>query len=75
MLPPGATRQLLAEYLYAWVGLRLAGGSAAIPAVETHLSQLAANLQRQQQARGPAAHDADGRVRDGRGHRPVPSGP
>ena len=51
VLPPGATRQLLAEYLYAWVGLRLAGGSAAIPALETHLSQLAVDLQRQQQAR------------------------
>ncbi len=51
VLPPGATRQLLAEYTYAWVGLRLAGGLAGIPALEAHLSRLAVTLQRQQEAR------------------------
>jgi hypothetical protein len=51
VLPPGATRQLLAEYTYAWVGLRLAGGPAGVPALEAQLSRLATNLQRQQQAR------------------------
>ena len=30
-LPAGATRQLLPEYYYAWIGLRLARGTAAIP--------------------------------------------
>ena len=30
ILPPGATRQLLPEYFYAWIGLRLARGTAGI---------------------------------------------
>ena len=51
VLPPGATRQLLAEYTYAWVGLRLTGGPAGIPALEASLSRLEARLQRQQVAR------------------------
>jgi hypothetical protein len=33
ILPPGATRQVLAEYFYAWIGLRLARGTAGIPAL------------------------------------------
>jgi ABC-type lipoprotein release transport system permease subunit len=49
--PPGATRRLLAEYTYAWVGLRLTGGPAGIPALESQLSRLEASLQRQQEAR------------------------
>ena len=48
VLPPGATRQLLAEYMYAWIGLRLAGGTAGIPELQRHLSALAAELQRQE---------------------------
>ena len=51
VLPPGATRQLLAEYTYAWVGLRLAGGPAGISALEAELPGLEAKLQRQQEAR------------------------
>ena len=31
VLPPGATRQLLSAYYYAWIGLRLARGPAGIP--------------------------------------------
>ena len=31
VLPPGATRQLLPEYNYAWIGLRLARGSGRDP--------------------------------------------
>jgi hypothetical protein len=49
ILPPGATRQLLPEYFYAWIGLRLAGGTAGIPDLQSHLTALAAQLQRQQQ--------------------------
>ena len=30
IFPPGATRQLLPEYFYAWIGLRLAQGTAGI---------------------------------------------
>ena len=29
-LPPGATRRLLPEFFYAWIGLRLAQGAAGI---------------------------------------------
>jgi len=49
ILPPGATRQLLPEYFYAWIGLRLAGGTAGIPDLQSHLTALAAQLQRQEQ--------------------------
>jgi hypothetical protein len=51
VLPPGATRQLLAEYTYAWVGLRLTGGPAGIAALEANLTGLEAKLQRQETAR------------------------
>jgi hypothetical protein len=37
------------EYWYAWIGLRLAGGTAAIPVLQKHLAALAADLQRQEQ--------------------------
>jgi hypothetical protein len=47
ILPPGATRQLLPEYFYAWIGLRLAAGPAGIPELQKQLSTLAADLQRQ----------------------------
>ncbi len=47
IFPPGATRQLLPEYYYAWIGLRLAGGTAAIPVMQQRLAALAADLQRQ----------------------------
>jgi hypothetical protein len=47
IFPPGATRQLLPEYYYAWIGLRLAGGTAAIPILQRRLAALAADLQRQ----------------------------
>ncbi len=46
-LPPGATRQVLAGFSYAWVGLRLARGPAGIPRLEQELAQLTASLQRQ----------------------------
>lgn len=48
MLPPGATRQLLAEYTYAWVGLRLTGGPAGIAALEAELPGLEAKLQQEE---------------------------
>ena len=51
LLPPGATRRLLAEYIYAWVGLRLAQGTAGIPALQGHLTTLARTLDRQQSLR------------------------
>jgi hypothetical protein len=31
ILPPGATRQVLAGYAYAWIGLRLARGGVGVP--------------------------------------------
>lgn len=46
VLPPGATRQLLAFYQYAWVGVRLARGTG-IPGLERELAALAARLARQ----------------------------
>jgi putative ABC transport system permease protein len=49
ILPPGATRQLLPEYFYAWIGLRLARGTAGIGELQGQLSALAAGLQRQEQ--------------------------
>ncbi len=47
VLPPGATRQLLSQYFYAWIGLRLADGTAGIPRLQRQLSALAASLGRQ----------------------------
>ena len=47
IFPPGATRQLLPEYFYAWIGLRLAQGTAGTGALQKHLAALAADLQRQ----------------------------
>ena len=51
ILPPGATRALLAEYSYGTVGLRLAGGAAGIPAFEGRVADLARKIQHQQEAR------------------------
>jgi hypothetical protein len=48
IFPPAATHQLLASYEYATVGLRLAGGAAAIPALQRHLAALATQLEREQ---------------------------
>jgi ABC-type lipoprotein release transport system permease subunit len=47
LFPPGATRQLLPEYFYAWIGLRLAAGTAGTGDLQKHLTGLAAELQRQ----------------------------
>ena len=47
IFPPGATRQLLPEYYYTWIGLRLAQGTAGTGALQKHLATLAADLQRQ----------------------------
>jgi FtsX-like permease family len=47
VLPPGATRQLLHEFFYAWIGLRLAHGSAGVPHLQQQLADLAVSLQRQ----------------------------
>jgi hypothetical protein len=47
VLPPGATRQLLSQYYYAWIGLRLADGTAGIPRLQRELSGLATSLDRQ----------------------------
>ena len=51
ILPPGATRALLAEYSYGTVGLRLARGAAGIPAFEGRVADLARKIQHQQEAR------------------------
>ena len=48
ILPPGATRQVLAEYFYAWIGLRLAHGIGGIPALQADLARLARQVQRQE---------------------------
>src|SRR6202035_5716458 len=47
IFPPGATRQLLPEYFYAWIGLRLAQGTAGTGALQKHLATLSQDLQRQ----------------------------
>ena len=47
VLPPGATRKLLAEYYYAWIGLRLADGTAGIPRLQRQLTKLASHLEQQ----------------------------
>jgi len=49
IFPPGATRQLLPEYFYAWIGLRLARGTAGTGELQKHLAALAEDLQRQEQ--------------------------
>ncbi len=46
VLSPGATRQLLAFYQYAWVGVRLARGTG-IPDLQRELAALAGRLARQ----------------------------
>ena len=48
ILPPAATRQLLASYAYATVGVRLAAGTAGIPALQRDLASLAVTLQQHQ---------------------------
>jgi len=47
IFPPGATRQLLPEYFYAWIGLRLAQGTAGTADLQKHLATLSQDLQRQ----------------------------
>jgi hypothetical protein len=47
ILPPGATRQLMAYYQYAWVGVRLDRGTAGIPELQRDLATLARTVQRQ----------------------------
>jgi ABC-type lipoprotein release transport system permease subunit len=44
IVPPGATRQLQHFYQYAWVGLRLAGGTARIGAMQRELDGLGRQL-------------------------------
>jgi hypothetical protein len=50
VLPPAATRKLLASYAFAWVGLRLRDGTAGILALQRELAPLAARLQQESQA-------------------------
>ena len=57
VLPPGATRQLLAGYYYAWIGLRLADGTAGI-GLQRQLATLAYRLE--QQVRQETGQDAKG---------------
>ncbi|HTT49878.1 MAG TPA: hypothetical protein VMH35_00545 [Streptosporangiaceae bacterium] len=45
ILPPPATRQLLPYYEFAWIGVRLAHGTAGIGALQRHLAALATSLQ------------------------------
>ena len=47
VLPPAATRRLLAYYQFAWVGVRLDRGTAGIPALQDSLAGLASALERQ----------------------------
>ena len=49
ILPPGATRQVLSAYYYAWIGLRLAHGTAGIPDLQRQLSALSDRLEKQQE--------------------------
>jgi hypothetical protein len=44
ILPPGATRQALPFYGYAWVAVRLADGTAGIPALQQELAKLASTM-------------------------------
>lgn len=50
ILPPAATRQLLAYYQYSWVGVRLDRGPAGIPRLQQELAEMAARVQRQARA-------------------------
>ena len=53
ILPPGATRQLLSAYYYAWIGLRLVAGPAGIPNLQRQLSALSTSIEnREEQATG-----------------------
>ena len=53
ILPPGATRQVLPEYGFAWVAVRLARGTAGIPALQQELDRLArVMLQRENRITG-----------------------
>ncbi len=47
VLPPAASRQLLAYYQYAWVGVHLEHGTAGIPGLQHHLATLATTVQRE----------------------------
>ena len=44
VLPPGATRQLVAYYQYAWVGVRVRSGTAGLSALQAQLRVLARSL-------------------------------
>ncbi len=48
ILPLGATRQVLPEYGFAWVAVRLANGAAGIPALQKELAGLARSMQRRE---------------------------
>jgi ABC-type lipoprotein release transport system permease subunit len=50
VLPPGATRQLLPYYQYAWVNARLSHGDAGITALQGELARLVATLEPQIEA-------------------------
>jgi hypothetical protein len=47
ILPPSATRRLLASDEFAWVGVRLSRGAAGIPALQRELATLAGTIERQ----------------------------
>ena len=47
VLPPGATRQLIAYYQFGWVGVRLDRGADGIPELQHHLASLAATVEQQ----------------------------
>ena len=47
VLPPGATRQLIAYYQFGWVGVRLDRGADGIPELQHHLARLAATVEQQ----------------------------
>ena len=38
VLPPGATRQLIAYYQFGWVGVRLDRGAGGMPGLQHHLA-------------------------------------
>jgi hypothetical protein len=58
ILPPGATRQVLPFYGYAWVAARLAGGTAGIPALQNELAGLAGHMAARER-RLTGSEDAD----------------
>ena len=47
VLPPGATRQLIAYYQFGWVGVRLDRGIDGIPELQYHLASLAATVEQE----------------------------